>query len=360
MCRAGLLALIPALVVAVAVVPGRASLYQPDEPTSLAVAPDGRGEALPFEEFKRRMVTLTNQLNPALKDPADPTKVNPDRDALLKRIDRRKRVRNRPLLENVALAADLLRSGQPDGAEGVLARDRSGFLPNVTLAHVYAAKGEWGKAAEYLSIANEERDIPAELPKLTKEQFAWQRKLNETYLMQLFDARWRTSRVKPRPPVEDDTIDPLFPLAQPDKPSEPLRFVNDAGEYEPGTLAAAERAKLPPDVIAVVQQLLLWFPTDTKLYWLLAELYAADGDLDTALRIMDELVSAREYGNRKQLMDHRAAVRAAIDARRKAEEQAAADAFPISMRTVWVYFAVVGGIALLALLRVLVRRGKAG
>jgi hypothetical protein len=356
--RTGLGVLISAAAAAVVAVPGQASLYQPDEPTALSVAPDGRGEALDFNEFKRRMVMLTNQLNPALKDPADPTKDNPDRARLLKRIAAQEKVRKRTQFQTAALAADLLRAGQSDRAEGLLAGDRRGFLPNVTLSHVYASRGEWGKAAEYLSIANDYTDeaAPPELPKLTKDQVAWQVKLNKTYLRRLFDIRYDASRVKPRPPVEDETPDPLFPDGQPGGPSEPLRFVNDAGGYEPGALAAAERAKLPTDAIAVVQQLLLWLPTDARLYWLLAELYAADGDLDTAIRIMDELVSAREYGNRRQLMDHRAAVRAALDAKRKAEEQAAADAFPISMRTVWIYFAAVGGIAVLAFLRAFLRR----
>ena len=55
------------------------------------------------------------------------------------------------------------------------------------------------------------------------------------------------------------------------KPHHPVRFANDGGIYQPGALATAERAKLPPDAIAIVQQLLLWYPTDSRLYWLLGE-----------------------------------------------------------------------------------------
>src|SRR5207249_8586641 len=36
------------------------------------------------------------------------------------------------------------------------------------------------------------------------------------------------------------------------------------------------------EAIALVQQLLLWLPDDTRLYWLLGELYRADGDLKAA------------------------------------------------------------------------------
>jgi tetratricopeptide (TPR) repeat protein len=137
---------------------------------------------------------------------------------------------------------------------------------------------------------------------------------------------------------------------------EPVRFVNEAGEYEPGALAAAEKAKLPPDAIAIVQQLLLWFPTDARLYWLLGELYAADGELESAQKILDECAWSRQYGNRKHLMEHRGAIADAIEARRKAAEEAAENAFPISMRMIWVYFGAVAVVAILAAARVFARR----
>ena len=156
------------------------------------------------------------------------------------------------------------------------------------------------------------------------------------------------------PETEEPT--PLFPLPVKNKLSEPVRFANDSGQFEVGSLAKVEREKLPPDAVAIVQQLLLWFPTDTRLYWLLAELYASDGKLDEAQVIFEQCTWSRQYGNRKVLMEHRTAVATAIEARRLAEEEAAINAYPVSLRAIWVYFGVVIVIAGFAFLRVLSKR----
>ena len=107
--------------------------------------------------------------------------------------------------------------------------------------------------------------------------------------------------------------------------------------------------------IAIVQQLILWFPGETRLYWLLAELYAAENDLDSAIAIFDECAWGQKYGNRKLLMEHRNAVRAAIDARPKPPQPES----PISMRTILLYFGGVGLIVLFAVGRVILKRVRA-
>src|SRR4029079_19683820 len=71
-----------------------------------------------------------------------------------------------------------------------------------------------------------------------------------------------------------------------------VKFVNVAGAYEPGNLGPTERQKLPKDAVAIVQHLLLWAPGDTSLYWLLGELYAADGQLEDAKLRFDPRVDA--------------------------------------------------------------------
>src|SRR5205823_3935266 len=63
-------------------------------------------------------------------------------------------------------------------------------------------------------------------------------------------------------PVPATDVDALFGV----------RFIGPSGEYEAGKIADAERSKLPADAVAIVQQLLLWFPDDTRLLWLLGEL----------------------------------------------------------------------------------------
>jgi hypothetical protein len=255
--------------------------------------------------------------------------------------------------ETAALAVDLLRLNKAAEAEGVF-EARNGYLPNITLTHIAVAQGQWARAYEFLDIANEE-PYPKELPGVKPEQLAWQRKLNTGVLKRFIKLRWDDSKEKS--PPEHELPDAIWPV----------KFVNDAGQYEPGKLAAAEKAKLPggdfPEAIATVQQLVLWFPFDVRLYWLLGELYAAKGEVRSALDIMNECVDTGRYSNRKALMEHREAVAKAVS-ELPPEEQPATDnppppAVPFSFREVWIYLGVVGAIALFALVRALVKLRKA-
>jgi hypothetical protein len=333
---------------------GRASLYSPDDPFAVPVGSDGKPAPLPFDEFKRRLAVLKNLPNTDLKP-------NPDRERVLARIAQAQRkAQNRTPPETVALAVDLLRTGRPADAAGVLATgDRQSYLSNVTLAHVSAALGDWATASEYLTIANGLRP-PAEWAGLTPSQLAWQLKVTRGPLAKLFESRWLESRH--RPTTETEEPDDLFPV----------RFVNAAGQYQPGVLAPTEREKLPADAIAVVQQLLLWSPNDTRLYWLLGELYVATGDVRTGRRVLDDCVeTGGKYGNRKVLQAHRQAVIAAADALPK---EAPAEDVPLAqpdtvqpaeppiegpafgLGTIGVYFGVVGALAVLALVRTVLKR----
>ncbi len=337
--------------------PSLAALYAPDDTAlSLPVGDDGKPRALPFEEFQRRIAGFKNMRNPEV--------ATEDRIKLLRKIETRLRNSNRTQLETVTLAVDLIQAGRDDEAETLLAHERRGYLPNATLAHIYADKHDWAKAYDYLDIANGERP-PKELPGLTRQQLGWQIELDRGPLATLFQSRWHESRN--RIPIEDEGLDALFPV----------KFVNAAGVYEPGNLAPAEAAKLPADAIAITQQLALWFPNDTRLFWLLGELYAVEGRLDVAARIMDECVRTRQYGNRKLLRQHREVV---LAARGKSSSETggetplvATPAAPpasgepaeqpregttISMKTIWIYFGAIGAIALFALIRAIARRHR--
>lgn len=148
-----------------------------------------------------------------------------------------------------------------------------------------------------------------------------------------------------------------------------MHFVNEAGSYQPGQLAAAEKAKLPPDAIQVVQQLLLWFPHETRLYWLLAELYAARGDLRAAATFFEMCSWGRQYANRKIMMNHREAVLTAMPKEAPPSETPLAtgdganpqppgpeDSSSISMHFIWWYFAAIGIVVLVAIARGKYRR----
>jgi hypothetical protein len=345
---------------------GRASLYHPDD--RIWVVPiDDRGapDPFPFEELQRRRLVLRNVLNsdwplvkidPQTKQPVtDPKTGRPqlgERGVVDARIKKAlaKKAETRTEMESVALAVDLLHFGRPDDAEGALKSLRNGFLPNVTLAHIAAAQGQWGRAYEYLDIANDETP-PAALAAKSPQELAWQRKLDRGALKTLMKLRLAESRQPP--PPDSELPDQIWPV----------RFVNDAGQYEPGVLAAAEKAKLPggdfPEAIATVQQLVLWFPADVRLYWLLGELYAARGDAKAALKVMDECVDSGRYSNRKVLMEHREAVKKAASVEPPPEE-VPIPAVPFSMGAVWMYFGAVGVVVLFALVRTLMKRMNGG
>lgn len=351
---------------------GRASLYSPDDPMAIPVE-DGKPIALPFEEFKRRLTVLLN----AVKEPKPGEKDNPDREAILNRIrkteepaepTKSKKPKRLTAEETAALATDLLRVGKFDEALNKLsAKIRpANYWVFTTLGHVHATRGDWTEALQLQTAARLDAEMPETVKGLTKDERDWWAKLDRDYLphyyqinKQFLESRRGLTSAQLEEANRTEVPTPLFPLPDRANPQTPVQFVNDSGVYAPGTLAASERAKLPPDALAITQQMVLWFPLDTRLYWLLAELYAADGKLDEAATILDECTWSRAYGNRQVLMDHRLAVRVAIDARPKPEPPAAPEEPPISMRTVMIYFGMIGVIGLLALVRSVMRRGKA-
>jgi hypothetical protein len=362
---------------------GRAFLYHPEDRTGVVpVGETGAPEPLPFGELRRRRLELRNAgnpewplvaLNPQTKQPIlDERTGQPklsDRGRLERRIAAERKKPNRTLPESVGLAVDLLRFGRADDAAGVLRSQRSGYLPTVTLAHISIAQDSrdhsgWVQAFGYLDLLPEEPP-PKSLPGMSPRQLAWEVKLDRGPLMKLVRLRMAEAREaealrlkNEKPPVEDELPDAIWPV----------KFVNDAGQYEPGKLAAAEKAKLPggdfPEAIATVQQLVLWFPSDMRLYWLLGELYATKGDFTAAKEVMDECVNTGHYSNRKVLMQHREAVTKAAEA--AAAEAAKANSqpdeqppsVPFSFGAVWVYFGAVGVVALFALLRAILKRRK--
>jgi len=340
------------------VLPGRGALYAPDDPMVVPVRPDGTAEAFPFDEFRRRLALLGNVANP---QPGPDGQPNADRAKVLARVKARPPAKTAD--DEAANAADLLRLGnggqtafvdQALNRLGPRARGRDAtYFAQTTLAAVHAARGEWDQALRTHGGAMFDAEMPPTVKGWTDAQRGWLRKFDDTYLPHYYRLQRTESELKPRPPPEAELPTPLFPLPDKDGHATPVRFVNDAGVYEPGTLAAAERAKLPPDAVGVVQQMLLLFPGDTRLLWLLAELYAADGKLDEAATILDECAWSRQYGNRVAFMEHRAAIRAAIDARPKPVEPIS----PISLRTIFVYFGVVLVVGVVAVVRALRKRG---
>ena len=348
---------------------GRASLHHPEDRTGVVPGgDDGKPDPFPFEELKRRRLVLRNvgnpdwpleKIDPTTKEKViDPNTGKPelsDRGAVDARIKKALAKRGgfgkkdtATLEEKVALAVDYLRFNRPDDAEGALKGPRADFLSNATLAHISAVQGQWSRAYTFLDIANEiaddKRKPVTSAPGTGPKDFAWQMKLNRGALLKFIKLRWDETK-GPKPPPEDELPDHIWDV----------NFVNDAGQYEPGVLAAAEKAKLPggdfTEALATVQQLVLWFPFDVRLYWLLGELYAAKGELKAAQDIMDECANSGRYSNRKVLMQHREAVTKAANV----EPPGLQTPVWFTMKAVWYYFGAIGLVALYALVRAVVK-----
>ncbi len=282
----------------------QAGLYSPAEPCPFEVRPDGTAKELTYGtatagEFRIRYTVLLNagDVNPARTE-------NADRKKYLDRIAASRQRRDLTPAELAGLAADLLRVRDTEAALDLLAprsRDRNpDFRILANLAHAHALRKEWSDALRIQSYLAFDYDVPEDLAGTTPAQRAWLQKLERKHYRRWLEIHQERDRKKS--PPSEETIFPLFEV----------NFVGESGKYEPGKQAAAEKAKLPPDAIAIVQQLMLWDPDDAALQWLLAELYAASGRLRESESIFNQVVESRQYSNRPLFMEHRAAVRDAV------------------------------------------------
>jgi tetratricopeptide (TPR) repeat protein len=180
--------------------------------------------------------------------------------------------------------------------------ERDNFLVMSTLGTAYQMTGDYQRAGDWLSeawrywgqpfnkLSAERRKFLVETMKWTEEKFAWYSKC-EKYQRHL--VRLRLRELKQGLPTFAQAMERLDPLFDPDPAPagyQPLRFVGESGQFEPGKIAAAEMAKLPPDAILVVEQLLVWMPDDLRLYRLLGELLNAKGDVASARIVFEEFL----------------------------------------------------------------------
>ncbi len=109
----------------------------------------------------------------------------------------------------------------------------------------------------------------------------------DTYYLKLLKLRLREQLTKKAGKGVVEPPDALF-----DDGKTPVRFVNEAGQFEAGKISASEKAKLPPRALPIVQQLVVWMPDDLRLFWLLGEMYNAQGGrqgIFAALQIFEDL-----------------------------------------------------------------------
>ena len=277
--------------------PARAGVYPAAPPVPFASTDAGVATELPLEP---QFLTLLNeQLTLQGASPASAT--SPERARLSAARDRLD-PRGSPAtqLERATLSLAL---GDPDDAVNLLqarTRDRiPDFVALVTLSQAYARRGDWAEATRTQASARLDAEPPPQLPGATAGQTKWLVRV-EREVAPLWLRRHAEDSAARGDPAAEPVID-LFGV----------KFVGDSGAYEPGKLAAAERARLPADAVATVQQLLLWNPLDTRLLWLLAELYQANGQLRESAKLFDQCTWGRNYTNRAVLMGHRQVVREA-------------------------------------------------
>jgi tetratricopeptide (TPR) repeat protein len=317
-----------------------AGLYDPAQPTSPFVTAAGV-RALYYDQFRDELDRLTSIADP-LKPKGPRAAVVKQRDNLLNR-----GVANLNPTELAQLGALQWRLRDGDAALSTLKqatiRDPRNFWALTNLGSVHQSLGQLREALPNLEAA---RDVfPEPWPSGAPAVADWFKKA-ESYQFKLLRLRLRESMGRPAGgrPIPAADVDALFDV----------RFVGPSGQYEVGKLADSERSKLPQDAVAIVQQLLLWFPEDTRLLWLLGELYNADGNLEAASKVLDMCVWSRRYES-PALREHRRLVQAAFEAQAGAAEpvpQAAEPAPPASILPgTWQLYTVgiIFGVLLLAL-----------
>lgn len=309
--------------------PACAGLYSPDEQFSFELGADGYAKPIYYGGGFDLMVTEYGAAGIRPRNPDDPP--NDVRGKYQTRVQQRlkKGIATLPPDELAGLTSDLIRLGRADEALNILqplARDarRGGFLAFTHLAGAHAARGEWGDARDQQQMAVRFSEFPTSFARLTKPQLAWLKRVERDYYLPFLAGRAEEARGRrPGDARLREDVDPIFPSSSSKRTEEPLRFVGDDGTYAAGKLAAAELKKLPPDAIAIVQQLLIWHPKDPRLHWLLGELYNASGDVESAAAILDAVTFNMGYSN-PVVIEHRRVLKSAADAAMAARAQEAA------------------------------------
>jgi tetratricopeptide (TPR) repeat protein len=287
----------------------QAGLYNPAESVEGPAAAEGRAKALGFTQFQDLLSTL---LGIGIGQPLGSTQSDsPKRQHYLARtteLQAKLRTGRITVPERVSLSAYLIRLRKYDEAvqvlEPVAAQERQNFMLFANLATAHQLAGRLDRALAYLQQVK--LLWPSSWSGLTKQQLDWFRTA-EKYHLELVKQRYRelagrtTGRAR-----EQETLDDLF-----HGQTGPVHFTGDSGQYEAGKLAAVERAKLPTEALAIVQQLIIWLPDDTRLYWLLGELYNANGDVEAAGKIFDDCVGNVRRFSAPDLRAHRLVVQEA-------------------------------------------------
>ena len=258
----------------------RAGLYDLNQLGKTAIRLPSQSKPLPFSSFR-------DELN-ELFTIGIPQPVSPARARHLERArELTAHIRSASVNDLVSLGAEYVRLGQTGEAVDVLTRatalDRRNFMAYANLGSAHQLEGRWPRAIDALQQAKE--NWPSQFHGWTTAQLAWFRRVEE-YHLKLVRLRAREAFGRSNPPAgAGESLDDVFGV----------RFIGANGEFQAGRMSPEEKKKLPSDAVGIVQQLLLWFPADSRLYWLLGELLNAQGDISSAATVFDECVWTRRY-----------------------------------------------------------------
>lgn len=309
----------------------RAGLYHPD--VLLAPDIDGNGYAVPFSLDS--FLTLVNIAGEADVRP-DPFPESDRHKELVASVQKwkGKGYDVMPPRDVVELSAELLRLRRDAWAvkdalnllQGYKARPPEGFefllLAHLAHAHLINPDGrDLNQVYELEYSAVKDYDFPKVIGGLNAAQLRWYRRLERDYYLPFL--RHRREEAARRKPSVNDPLDPIFP-GPAVKGATPVRFVGETGQYEAGSIAETEKAKLPPDATPIVQQMILWNPDDNRLWWQLAELYNAQGDLKSAAQLFAMLLDIQPGGRKftnREVIEHSNVVSPAFGRQQEIEAQ---------------------------------------
>jgi tetratricopeptide (TPR) repeat protein len=275
-------------------IPARAGLYNTAEPMD---GPQKTGAVVKPLSFSHFQDVLTRLISIGMDRPTGAERAH----YLARRDELQAKLRTGTITveERINLSAYLTRLRQYEEAVEALAplaaQERGNFmlLANLGTAHQLAGRLDRG-----LAFLQQAADVsPPQSPRFTQDQIDCYRRAEKYHLI-LLKSRYRAVGARSK---ALDTLDPLFGN---------VRFIGESGQYEAGKIAAKEREQLPKDALAVVQQLVLWLPDDTRLYWLLGELYNAEGDIAAAAKVFEDCVWSRRF-DAAELRAHRQVVQEA-------------------------------------------------
>jgi tetratricopeptide (TPR) repeat protein len=283
----------------------QAGLYNSEEPLPGPLVAESGVKPLGFSQFEDLLSSLVS-IGIDKTGVQTPLSDSPKRRQYLARtqeLQARARTGRLTVQERVDWSAYLIRLRKYDEAvqvlEPVAAQERSNFMLFANLGTAHQLAGRLDRALGYLQQVK--LLWPSSWPGWTTQQLAWFRTA-EKYHLELVKLRYREIAGRPAGrTLAHETLDDLFQV----------RFVGEGARYEPGELADQERAKLPPDALAIVQQLVIWLPDDTRLYWQLGELYNASGDVGAAAKILDDCVGNVRRFSAPELRAHRLIVQEA-------------------------------------------------